>query len=115
MVQRYLQRPLLGASELQMKELIHLICTAKRARIVRDCLTNMGVTDDMSEDTTLLLKPPAQPTTSGRCICLNATTSVQGRMLPRCETVLVLEVNTTAACPFLDPKAAFLGIRQLVV
>ena len=106
MVQRYLKYPLVGPSELQMKELIHLICTASRARIVVDCFKNMGVTNGMSDDLTLPLVQPAVATSSGRCSCFNAATSVQGSPMPRCSEIANLHLNSTD-CPFLDPNAKF--------
>ena len=107
MVQRYLKYPLVGPSELQMKELIHLICTAKRARVVQDCFRNMGVTEEMSENLTLPLVQPSKPTSTLRCSCLTATTSVQGWKMPRCAGIAELELGKTVPCPYLNSNASF--------
>ena len=108
MVQRYLKHPLVGASELQMKELIYIICTEKRSSIVRDCFHNIGVTEEMSEDLTLPVIQPLRPSASHRCTCLNATTSVQGLNIPGCAAIASLEI-TAATCPFFDPNATFVA------
>ena len=95
MIERYSKQPLVGATELQMKQLLQILCkpiyvphTAHDVELI-DCLRNIGVRDDTPADLTIPLPPPPQQpfAESASCTCAKSTSTTQGIFNPKCQDV----------------------------
>ena len=98
-VEKYMREPLVGASELQMGELLTLLCEKpdddslhpykNPALAIAQCLDSMGTSPKMPGNLSLSLPPPPQePFWRGsKCICRDSATTVQGIAEPRCADV----------------------------
>ena len=114
-VEKYLQQPLVGATELQMGELITLICTKPENELLTvmeaavigivECLNRMGTSLSMPGNLSIPLPPPPPPTepfpSGSKCICKNAKTTVQGLPEPRCREVSDAWEETKRECKFV--------------
>ena len=109
-VQHYLKNAYNGMSEMQMRELVSIICEDQSPltsmsikahnKFIR-CLDNMGATKEMSLDPKVPLQPRRDASRDAICLCVNRTTDAGGRANPRCGTVADRWAQIRRTCNFI--------------
>ena len=113
-VQHYLKKAYNGMSEMQVRELVSIICEDQSPRASMNlrvhekftrCLDNMGATPEMSLDPKVPLQPRRDASSDSICLCVNETTDVTGRANPRCADVAERWTDVRRTCPFMVADA----------